>query len=81
LNSFLSTVVFFGVRSVSVAQLDWVGRLVDDEDWVVGEVEEGIAGAERGELVEHEEIGRMIERRSRLMQIRWTEEAAGTWAD
>jgi len=33
------------------------------EAWFVGEVEKGIAAADRGELVDHEAVGRMIDQR------------------
>jgi len=40
-----------------------VERLVNHDEWFLGEVEKGLAAAGRGELVDHEEIGRMIQRR------------------
>jgi predicted transcriptional regulator len=40
-----------------------VERFVDHDEWFVREVEKGIAAADLGELVEHEEVGRRIEHR------------------
>ena len=39
-----------------------VERLVGDDEWFVREVEKGLARVERGEVVEHEEIGKRMER-------------------
>jgi predicted transcriptional regulator len=33
------------------------------DEWFLREVEEGIAAADRGEFIEHDEIGRLIESR------------------
>ena len=40
-----------------------VERFVDYDEWFVREVEKGLAAADRGELIEHEEIGKLIDRR------------------
>ena len=40
-----------------------VERLVNHDEWFVQEVEKGLAAADRGELIEHGEIGRLIDRR------------------
>jgi predicted transcriptional regulator len=40
-----------------------VERFVNHDEWFVREVEEGLAAAERGELLDHEEIKRVIDRR------------------
>ncbi len=37
-----------------------VERLVNHDEWFIREVEKGLAAADRGEFVEHEEIGKMI---------------------
>lgn len=37
-----------------------VERLVDHDDWFVREVEKGLAAADRGEFIEHEDIGKLI---------------------
>jgi predicted transcriptional regulator len=38
-------------------------KLLDYDEWFVREVDKGLAAAERGEVVEHEEIGKLINRR------------------
>jgi predicted transcriptional regulator len=40
-----------------------VERFVDYDEWFLREVEKGLAAADRGELVEHEDIGKVIHRR------------------
>ena len=40
-----------------------VERLVDYDSWFLQEVERGLAAADRGDLVEHEDIGKLIEGR------------------
>jgi predicted transcriptional regulator len=40
-----------------------VERLVNYDEWFVREVEKGLAAADRGELIDHEEIGRLIAQR------------------
>jgi len=39
-----------------------VERLVDYDKWFVREVEKGLAQIERGEVLEHEEVGARIEK-------------------
>jgi len=39
-----------------------VQRLVDYDQWFVREVEKGLAQIERGEVLEHEEVGARLER-------------------
>jgi len=40
-----------------------VGRLVNYDEWFARQVEEGLSAADRGEFVEHDEIGKLIDRR------------------
>ena len=40
-----------------------VERFVDYDEWFLREVEKGLAASERGELVEHEDIGKLIHNR------------------
>ena len=40
-----------------------VERLVDYEDWFLGEVDKGIAAGDRGELIDHSDIRKMIDTR------------------
>jgi predicted transcriptional regulator len=42
-----------------------IERLVDYDEWLVREVTSGIAAADRGEFVEHEDIYKLINRRYR----------------
>lgn len=37
-------------------------RLVDYDEWFIREVEKGLAQVERGEVLEHEEVGARIEK-------------------
>ena len=38
-------------------------RFVDYDAWFLREVEEGVAAADRGEFVEHDDVGKLIESR------------------
>jgi predicted transcriptional regulator len=40
-----------------------VERFVSYDEWSIREVEKGSAAADRGEFIEHEEIGKLIDRR------------------
>jgi len=40
-----------------------VERFVNYDEWFIREVEKGLAAADRGEFVEHEEIGKLIDSR------------------
>jgi predicted transcriptional regulator len=40
-----------------------VERMVNYDDWFIGEVEKGIAAADRGEFIEHSEVGKRINQR------------------
>ena len=40
-----------------------VERLVGHEEWFVREVEKGLTGADRGEFIEHAEVGKLIDSR------------------
>ena len=40
-----------------------VKRLVNYDAWFLAEVEKGLAEAERGELIDHEDVVKMIEQR------------------
>ena len=37
-----------------------VERFVDYDEWFLREVEKGLAAADRGELIDHDEIGKLI---------------------
>lgn len=42
-----------------------VERFVDYDEWFLREVEKGIAAADRGELIDHEDVGKLIDSRYR----------------
>ena len=53
-----------------------IERFVDYDEWFLREVEKGLAAADRGELIDHEEIGTLINRRIVADARPWTERAA-----
>jgi predicted transcriptional regulator len=46
-------------RDTEALVVEAVERLVNYDDWFVGEVEKGIAAADRGEFIEHGEVMRV----------------------
>ena len=42
---------------------DALAKFLDYETWFAQAVEEGIAAADRGEFIEHDEVGKLIESR------------------
>jgi predicted transcriptional regulator len=40
-----------------------IERFVDYDEWFIREVEKGIASADRGKLLSHEEVGARLEKR------------------
>ena len=50
-------------RNTEALVQEAVERYVNFDEWFMRDVEKGLEAADRGELVEHEEIGRLIERR------------------
>jgi predicted transcriptional regulator len=40
-----------------------IERFVDYDEWFLREVEKGLAAADRGELIEHEDVGKLIDSR------------------
>ncbi|HUJ31156.1 MAG TPA: hypothetical protein VLY23_07735 [Candidatus Acidoferrum sp.] len=40
-----------------------VERMVSYDEWFAGEVDKGIAAVDRGEMVDHEDIKKLIDRR------------------
>jgi predicted transcriptional regulator len=49
-------------RDTEALVLEAVERLVDYDEWFIREVEKGLAAADRGEFIDHDEIGRRINR-------------------
>jgi predicted transcriptional regulator len=45
--------------------LEAVERMVDYDEWFIGEVKKGLGAADRGEFIEHEDIGKLINSRYR----------------
>jgi predicted transcriptional regulator len=43
--------------------LEAVEQMVNHDEWFINEVEKGLAAAERGEFIEHEDVRILIERR------------------
>jgi predicted transcriptional regulator len=40
-----------------------IEKFVDYDEWFLREVEKGLSAANRGELIDHEDIGKLINRR------------------
>ena len=40
-----------------------IERFLDYDEWFIREVEKGVASADRGELLTHQEVGERLERR------------------
>lgn len=40
-----------------------IEKLVDYDEWFLREVESGLAAADRGEFIDHEDVGKLIDRR------------------
>jgi len=50
-------------RDSEALVVEAVQRMVNYDEWLIREVEIGIAAADRGEFVDHDEVRRRIERR------------------
>ncbi|MDR3746921.1 MAG: hypothetical protein P4M04_01995 [Acidobacteriota bacterium] len=50
-------------RDLKAVVREAVERLVDYDEWFIREVEKGLAAADRGDFVDHEEIGKIIDGR------------------
>jgi predicted transcriptional regulator len=50
-------------RASEVLVIEAIERLVNYDEWFLGELEKGLAAADRGELTDHEEIGKMLQQR------------------
>jgi predicted transcriptional regulator len=50
-------------RDSEALVVEAVKRMVNYDEWFIREVEKGIAAADRGEFVDHDEVRRRIERR------------------
>jgi predicted transcriptional regulator len=50
-------------RDAEALVMEAVERLVNYDEWFIREVEKGIAAADRGDFIEHAEVGKRINRR------------------
>ena len=50
-------------RDTEALAREAIERLVDYREWFLREVEKGLAAADRGEFIDHEEVGRLIDSR------------------
>lgn len=50
-------------RDVKALVREAVEHFVNYDEWFIREVEKGLAAADRGEFIEHEEIGKLVDRR------------------
>jgi len=50
-------------RATQAVVQEAVERFVEYDEWFLREVEKGLAEADRGELIEHEEVRKLIDRR------------------
>jgi len=50
-------------RDTEALAREAIERLVDYDEWFLREVEKGLAAADRGEFIDHEEVGRLIDSR------------------
>ncbi len=50
-------------RNTEELVVDAVERMVNYDQWFMREVEKGVSAADRGELVDHEDVGKLINRR------------------
>lgn len=57
-------------RPTSDLLAEAVDRLLDYDAWFIREVEKGMAQAQRGDLIDHEEVGSRIEKHIEAKQSR-----------
>jgi predicted transcriptional regulator len=50
-------------RDTEALAREAIERLVDYDEWFLREVDKGLAAADRGEFIEHEDIGKLIQSR------------------
>lgn len=59
----LSTIAAEQGRAPEAIVRDAVERFLNYDEWFLGEVDKGLAAADRGEFVAHDEVRKMIESR------------------
>jgi len=50
-------------RASTALIVEAVERMVNYDEWFLREVDKGLAAADRGELVDHSDVGKMIDER------------------
>jgi predicted transcriptional regulator len=50
-------------RDTEALILEAVERMVNYDEWFLREVEKGISAADRGELIDHEDVRKLLDRR------------------
>lgn len=50
-------------RESEALVIEAIERMVNYDDWFLREVEKGVAAADRGELISHDEVRKAIDRR------------------
>ncbi|HEY7352632.1 MAG TPA: hypothetical protein VH596_07675 [Terriglobales bacterium] len=50
-------------RASETLVVEAVERMLNYDEWFIGEVEKGLASADRGELVDHERVSELIQKR------------------
>jgi predicted transcriptional regulator len=50
-------------RASEALVVEAVERMVNHDEWFMGEVDKGLASAERGEFVDHADVRKMIDQR------------------
>ena len=50
-------------RDSGTLVIEAVERMIDYNQWFAAEVDKGLAAADRGEFIEHDEVGALIDKR------------------
>jgi predicted transcriptional regulator len=61
-NLNLSTLAAEQGRNTEALVQEAIARFVDYDEWFIREVEKGLASADRGELLTHEDVGARLEK-------------------
>jgi predicted transcriptional regulator len=62
LQAKLSRLAALQGRNTDALVQEAIARFVDYDEWFIREVEKGLASADRGELLTHEEVGARLEK-------------------
>lgn len=63
LQAKLSRLAFQQGRSTEALVVEAVERMVSHDEWFLPEVQKDLAAADRGELIDHDEVGELIDER------------------